>query len=108
MKIDLQVDVEHKDGKYPSFDLILRTGEGKDPFMIVRGCRVVSGANGEFVSYPSRKTEQGKYWNHVWAHSEFNEMILKKAKSAPPAAPRQQQPQRQADPLEGMDDDIPF
>lgn len=106
MKIDLQVDVEHKDGKYPSFDLILRTGEGKDPFMIVRGCRVVSGANGEFVSYPSRKTEQGKYWNHVWAASEFNELILKKAKTTPAPAPRQQA--KPADPLEGMDDDIPF
>lgn len=107
MKIDLQVDVEHKDGKYPSFDLILRTGEGKDPFMIVRGCRVVSGSNGEFISYPSRKTEQGKYWNHVWATSEFNELILKKAKSAPAAAPRQQT--KPADPLAGLEDDsIPF
>ena len=107
MKIDLQVDVEHKDGKYPSFDLILRTGEGKDPFMIVRGCRVVSGANGEFISYPSRKNENGKYWNHVWAHSEFNEMILKKAKSARPAAPRQAA--KPEDPLQDlMDSDVPF
>jgi len=105
MKIDLQVEVEHKDGKYPSFNLILRTGAGKDPFMIVRGCRIVNGQNGPFISYPSRKQDDGKYWNHVYGSKEFNDIVLSAANAAAPAAPKAAPSGKS---VQDMDDDIPW
>jgi DNA-binding cell septation regulator SpoVG len=103
MKIDLQIEVEHKDGKYPSFDLILRNGAGKDPFMIIRGCRIVNGVKGDFVSYPSRKSEDGKYWNHVWAATPFNDVVLNAARTT--AA----KPAKKAEPtVIDMESDLPF
>lgn len=106
MKIDLQVEVEHKDGKYPSFNLILRTGAGKDPFMIVRGCRIVNGQNGPFISYPSRKQDDGKYWNHVYGSKEFNDIVLSAANAAAPAAPKA--PAKSSGGFDDMSDDIPW
>ena len=103
MKIDLQVEVEHKDGKYPSFNLILRTGPGKDPFMIVRGCRIVNGANGDFISYPSRKQDDGKYWNHVYGSKEFNDIVMSAANHAP--APKVAAPSKA---VADMDSDSPW
>ena len=105
MKIDLQVEVEHKDGKYPSFNLILRTGVGKDPFMIVRGCRIVNGQNGAFISYPSRKQDDGKYWNHVYGSKEFNDIVLSAANAA---APAQAKAAPKGNSVQDMDDDIPW
>ena len=105
MKIDLQVEVEHKDGKYPSFDLILRSGPGKDPFLIIRGCRIVNGQKGEFISYPSRKTDEGKYWNHVWADMNFNAVVLSAAHATEKKV-KQEKP-KAADPFND-DSDLPF
>jgi DNA-binding cell septation regulator SpoVG len=104
MKIDLQVEVEHKDGKYPSFNLILRTGPGKDPFMIVRGCRIVNGANGDFISYPSRKQDDGKYWNHVYGSKEFNDIVMSAANHAT-AKPKAAAPSKS---VEDIPDDLPW
>lgn len=108
MKIDLQVEVEHKDGKYPSFNLILRTGVGKDPFMIVRGCRIVQGQNGEFISYPSRKQDDGKYWNHVYGSKEFNDIVLSAANKAQKAAPAPAKQSTASGPFDDMSDDVPW
>ena len=102
----MHIEIEWRTGKYPSFNIHLASKEGKDAFMTIRGCKIIESEKGQFVSFPAKKMDDGKYWNHVWATSEFNELILKKAKSAPAAAPRQQA--KPADPLEGMDDDIPF
>lgn len=102
MKIDLQVEVKLHDGKYPSFDVMLSSAPGKDPFITIKGCRVINGQKGEFVSYPSRKQDDGKYWNHVYATYDFNQMVLEKVKQA------EKPKAKVADPLAGMDDDIPF
>lgn len=32
----------------------------------IYGCRVVEGQKGDFISFPSRKGSDGKYYNHVW------------------------------------------
>lgn len=105
MKIDMQIEVEHKDGKYPSFNLVLRTGPGKDPFMIVRGCRIVNGANGDFISYPSRKQDDGKYWNHVYGSKEFNDIVMSVANHAAAAKPKAA---AQSKSVVDMSSDIPW
>ena len=32
----------------------------------IYGCKVVEGKNGDFVSFPSHKGKDGKYYNHAW------------------------------------------
>lgn len=112
----MKITVKHFAGQYPSFNVALHSTETSEPFMEIKGCRMVNGSNGEFVSWPSRKQEDGKYWNHVYASDAFNAAVLKVAKNSAPAAPPQAprpaaQPARQAAPVSGFDDmsdDMPF
>ena len=32
----------------------------------IYGCRVVEGNNGDFISFPSHKGKDGKYYNHAY------------------------------------------
>jgi DNA-binding cell septation regulator SpoVG len=66
------------------FNLSLATKEGIEPFLSVKGCRIVSGSKGEFISYPSRKMDSGKYWNHVYGSEKFNAVVLSKANESRP------------------------
>lgn len=43
-----------------SFDLTI------DGFITIYNMRVVEGKNGDFVSFPSRKGKDGKYYSYVW------------------------------------------
>ena len=88
----MKISVKHFAGQYPSFNVSLASSEGSEPFIEVKGCRIVNGSNGEFVSWPSRKQEDGKYWNHVYASEAFNNAVLREAKkSAPAPAPKPRQ-----------------
>jgi DNA-binding cell septation regulator SpoVG len=91
-------------GKYPSFNLELASKEGAEAFLSIRGCRIVDGPKGQFVAYPSRKTEEGKYWNHVWANERFNEAVLEKALASMPKQNASPKPSKPSD----DNDDIPF
>jgi DNA-binding cell septation regulator SpoVG len=102
----MKISIKHFPGQYPSFNVSLSTKEGMEPFIEIKGCKIMSGSNGEFVSWPSRKLDSGKYWNHVYASNAFNEAVLKAAKVEAPA-PVQAAPK--AAPA-GFDDmsDVPF
>lgn len=77
----MKISVEHRDR---DFNLSLSSKEGAEPFLTIRGCRIVDGAKGQFVSYPARKTDDGKWWNHVKASDAFNSAVIAEAaKSAP-------------------------
>ncbi len=76
----MKITVKHFGGQYPSFNVGLASAEGREPFLEIKGCRLVSGSKGDFVSWPSRKQEDGKYWNHVWGSDEFQAAVLKEAK----------------------------
>lgn len=80
----MEIVIEWRDGKYPSFNVMLASKEGKDPFLTIRGCSIRSSEKGEFVSFPSKKQDDGKYWNHVMSSREFNAAVLKKAQDALP------------------------
>ncbi len=41
----------------------------------IYGCRFIEGKNGNFVSFPSKKGNDGKYYNH--AYIELNEAEVK-------------------------------
>ena len=81
----MKITIEHFDGKYPSFNVALASSEGKDAFLVVKGCRVVDGPKGRFVSGPSRKLESGKYWNHTYFSDDFSTAVLKAHDEQKPA-----------------------
>lgn len=79
------------------------TGSGAEPFLTVKGCRIVNGKNGEFLSLPSKKLDTGKYWNHVYASEAFGAAVIAEAKKA--------MPRSQVAPSRGQSEDtsdIPF
>lgn len=98
----MEITVQHFDGQYPSFNIMLHSAPGAQPFLTIRGCRIVNGKDGDFISYPSRKGNDGKYWNHVIGGEKFNDAVLKKAQAA---VAHKQQPRKSS----GFDDsDPPF
>lgn len=75
-------------GKYPQFNVALASAEGREPFLTVKGCRIVDGSKGRFVSWPATKQDSGKYWNHVWASEAFGDAVLQAADKARPPSRR--------------------
>jgi DNA-binding cell septation regulator SpoVG len=72
------------------FSVELSSKEG--PFLSVKGCRIVNGAKGPFVSYPARKDEAGKWWAHAWGSDKFNAAVLAKAQAAAGNKPEENEP----------------
>lgn len=83
------------------FNVNLSSKPDSEAFLSIKGCRIVSGSKGDFVSYPARKTDAGKWWSHVWGSDKFNAAVLEKYHASKPA---RQAPRRQ----ESADDDIPW
>lgn len=98
----MKISIEHFEGKYPSFNVALASGEGREPFLVIKGCRIVNGSKGEFVSWPATKKEDGKYWNHCYASEGFATAVLDEARKT---APRRSAPSRT--PIDDSSD-IPF
>ena len=84
----------------PSFNVQLSSKEGAPEFLSIKGCRIAQGSKGEFVSWPSTKTKEGNYWNHVWGSDKFNEAVLAEALKS-------RQGKKPA-PANDFDDEIPF
>lgn len=86
------------------FNVNLSSKEGAEAFLSIKGCRVVSGSDGDFVGWPATKNENtGKWWRHVWGSDKFAAAVLDAAKKS--------QPRAQSRPTRGeqeTEDDIPF
>lgn len=86
------------------FNVELSSKPGQEAFLSIKGCRIVDGTKGPFVSYPATKNATtGKWWNHAWGSDAFNAVVLSKAQEAMPKAPSR----RQAAPVDD-DSSIPF
>ena len=73
----------HKD----QFNVNLSSKEGADAFLSIKGCKIVEGRSGPFISYPASKYNSNgvdKWWNHVWASEKFNDEVLKKVQASTP------------------------
>lgn len=82
---------------------------GKEPFLEVKGCRIVKNDSGEFISWPSTKNEKtGKYWKHVYGSNEFSAVVLKKAKESQPTEKQEAKKSPVGGGFDDVDDDIPF
>tara|TARA_R110000868_G_scaffold349295_1_gene610596 strand:+ start:142 stop:477 length:336 start_codon:yes stop_codon:yes gene_type:complete len=83
------ITIHHFTGTYPSFNICLHGVEGAEPFLTIKGCRIVEGNNGPFVSYPATKNEKtGKWWGHVYGGDKFNAEVFRLATQQTPR-PRQ-------------------
>jgi DNA-binding cell septation regulator SpoVG len=102
----MHISVKHFDGQYPSFNILLHTAPDSEPFLEIKGCRIVSGSKGDFISYPSRKDDKGKYWNHVYGGEKFNAHVMKIAQADKPKP--QKPPAKAGSGFDDMDDSIPF
>jgi DNA-binding cell septation regulator SpoVG len=99
----MKITIEHHTDQFN----VALTANGDEPFLTIKGCRIVQGQNGPFVSWPSRKLDSGKYWNHVYASRAFGDAVLSaynKSKAA--EAPVRKAPPKAA-PAD-FEDSIPF
>lgn len=104
----MDIQIEHHDGKYPSFNISLHSAPGSEPFLVIKGCKIVEGSKGPFISYPSRKQDDGRYWNHVYGGEKFNAAVMKKAQASKPQAKQAPKGGANGSGFESMDDDVPF
>ena len=104
----MEIIIEWQDSKYPAFNLSLASKPGNEPFLVVKGCRIVDGKDGEFVSGPATKGNTGKYWNHTYMSKEFSAVVLEKAKECQPQKQAPTKQQSHGDGFTDLSDDIPF
>lgn len=90
----MKITIEHHNDQ---FNVALSSGEGKEPFLTIKGCRVKDSDRGRFISFPARKLDSGKWWNHVYASEGFQAAILAELDKG--------QPKRRAS---RDDEDVPF
>jgi DNA-binding cell septation regulator SpoVG len=95
----VKITIEHIGKKYSEFTVHLASKEGADPFLSIRGVRIVKGSKGDFLSWPARKLESGKYWNHCWASEKFAAAVMEEARATMPEQEEKKAP---------VDDDLPF
>ena len=90
----MKILIEHHDDR---FNIGLSNKEG-EAFLTIKGCKIVQGKNGFFVSFPSKKLDSGKYYNHVYASDAFQRVVIaeyEKTKQTKQAKPQ-------------SDDEVPF
>lgn len=99
----MEIGIKWFDGKRPTFNIELATKPGNDPFITIKGCSLREHNGKEFVGFPSKKMDSGKYWNHIYASDDFQKVIIEKAKIDMPKAEQNTSSQ-------GFDDgdDVPF
>ena len=83
----MKITVEHREGKYPSMNVSLASSEGKEPFITLKGVRIIEGSKGPFLSFPARKDDAGKYWPHIWATDAFQSAVIAEARKSQPKKP---------------------
>lgn len=104
----MNIGIEHHNDQ---FNVTLTSPGGSEPFLTVKGCRIIQGQNGPFVSWPAKKMDSGKYWNHVYTSRAFGEAVVNAYNKSKAAAPRPaSKPVASKPPVgfEDMDNNIPF
>lgn len=108
----MEISIKWFDGQYPSFNVGVASKAGNEPFVEIKGCRIVQGKDGEFMATPSTKNEKtGKYWNHAYFSKDFAAVVLEKAKES---QPKKQEIETYSNGLrnvstgDGFDSDCPF
>lgn len=107
----MEIEIKWFAGKWPTFNIELSTKAGNDPFITIKGCSLREYNGKEFVGFPSKKMESGKYWSHVFASDDFQRFIIEKAKVGMPKQekePPKASNQAAKGSFDDMDSNIPF
>ena len=100
--------IEWFPGAYPQFNVSLASSEGKEPFLTIKGCRIVDGSKGKFVSPPRTKNEKtDKWWGHAWFSDGFSAAVLEAAEASMPKQDTRTLAQRRQAPIDDGQD-VPF
>lgn len=99
----MNIKIEHHGEQ---FNVALSTPNADEPFITIKGCRLVNGSNGPFVSWPARKQDNGKWWNHVYASEKFAAAVLSAYNKSQAEAPRARPAPSRATAHD--DSDVPF
>ena len=103
----MKISIEWFQGERPQFNVSLSSAEGKAAFLTVKGCRIIQGRDGEFISWPATKNAKTeKYWQHVWASEPFAAAVLAEAKASMPKQDTRTHGERKR--MDTATDDIPF
>ena len=96
----MKLTVERFDAEKRRGNVAIASADGKTPFLTIKDVRVINGTKGDFVSWPARKSEDGKWWPYCYAVEAFNSAVL----AAFAEAAKASKPTKQAQ----DDEDIPF
>lgn len=108
------ITIEHHGDQ---FNVALSSALGKEAFLVIKGCRVKDGDKGRWISFPARKLDTGKWWNHVYASEGFQSAILQaldEQRDTRTHAEMRQAPRARDDAARArqtrapVDDDVPF
>ena len=69
--------------------------------MVVKGCKLATGSNGQFVSGPSAKMDNGEWFRYLYMDKQFGDYVTKLAIEA---MPKEQASSKAKD----LTDDVPF
>lgn len=85
----MEIKIEWFQGKYDSFNVSLHSKADSEAFLVIKSCSLMNrkDGSGEFVAFPTKKLDNGKYWNHVFASKSFNDAVLKVALASRPRNP---------------------
>lgn len=100
----MHISIEHHNDQ---FNICLHSQEGRDAFLVIKGCRLKDSEKGRFISFPARKLDSGKWWNHVYASEAFQGQILKALDASKPQAPQRTHAQMKRGSMDD-DSDVPF
>ena len=98
----MKISIEHHNDQ---FNVSLASREGKEPFLTIKGCRVRDGSKGRFISWPAKKLDSGKWWNHVYASEGFQAAVIEEARKS---APAREYAKKRPDLAPTEPDDLPF
>lgn len=98
----MKITIERFEGS-DRFNVCIASKEGNEPFITIKGCKLMSGRKGEFISWPAWKNKNDEWKSHIYASPAFQEAVVEAVKASEPKKPAQP-----AKPPKDMDDDIPW
>ena len=76
MQFPVEVKIEpSKSGKTFGVALV----KGDKVLLVVKGCKLANGSNGQFVSGPSAKMDDGTWFNYLFMDKAFSDYVTKLA-----------------------------
>lgn len=89
-----------KSGKTFSVEFRFKDADAEYPDFAIKGCKLADGKDGQFVSGPSAKMDDGKWFNYTFFGKGLSEYIVKEANKT--------MKQESKKTTQTEEDDIPF